>query len=182
MFQRTKVSAIHANYASQSDFCEVFEREMKSLYLLAFMLTANHRAAEQCFAATVADTSQAQPVFKGWVRSWVVRSMIKNAINIVSPAAVRNRREVESWGVDKDEPAEINAVTRLAPLDRFVFVMSVLERYSIRDCALLLDCSSTRVARSRSRALGRLPGTNNIFPADVTGNGVWSSGYVGATA
>jgi len=182
MFQRTKVSDIHANYASHSDFCEVFERDVKSLYLLAFMLTANHQAAEQCFAATMEDTSQAQPVFKGWVRSWVVRSMIKNAINIVSPAALRNGREVQSWGVGKDEPVEINAVARLAPLDRFVFVMSVLERYSIRDCALLLDCTATKVARSRTRALRRLPGTDNMFPANETGNGIWSSGYVGATA
>jgi DNA-directed RNA polymerase specialized sigma24 family protein len=178
MFQREKLSDVHAYYASQADFCEVFEKDMKSLYLLAFMLTGNHQVAEQCFAATFEDTSRSQYVFKDWVRSWVTRSLIKNAINLLSPASLRSGEKAELWSAAKDELCEINAVTQLKPLDRFVFVMSILERYSVRDCALLLGCSTTRVVRSRIRALRRLPGPNNMF----AGGEGWSSRCLGATA
>jgi hypothetical protein len=41
----------------------------------------------------------------------------------------------------------------LAPLERFVFVMSVLERYSDRECSLLLYCMVKDVIDARSRSL-----------------------------
>jgi hypothetical protein len=45
--------ADRAGSANRPDFCRVLEQELKPLYLLAFLLTANHRTAEQCFVATV---------------------------------------------------------------------------------------------------------------------------------
>jgi hypothetical protein len=38
-----------ASYATASDFCETFNREMSSLYLLALLLTGNDDKAERCF-------------------------------------------------------------------------------------------------------------------------------------
>jgi glyoxylase-like metal-dependent hydrolase (beta-lactamase superfamily II) len=58
----------------------------------------------------------------------------------------------------------IDAVTKLAPLERFVLVMSILERYSAWDCSLLLGCSIKNVAVARMRALRRLPERNANFP------------------
>jgi hypothetical protein len=43
----------------------------------------------------------------------------------------------------------IDTVTKLSPFERFVFVMSVLERYSHWDCSLLLGCSMNKVAQAR---------------------------------
>ena len=37
--------------------------------------------------------------------------------------------------------AEVSAILELAHLERFVFVMSVLERYSDHDCSILLGCA-----------------------------------------
>ena len=45
------------------------------------------------------------------------------------------------------------AVSQLQPLDRFVFVMSVLEGYADRECSALLGCSPGEVAEARIRAL-----------------------------
>jgi hypothetical protein len=36
-------------YATVTDFCEIFTEEMHSLYLLSFLLTADQDKAEQCF-------------------------------------------------------------------------------------------------------------------------------------
>jgi len=42
--------------------------------------------------------------------------------------------------------------------ERFVFVMSILERYSYWDCSRLLECSMKKVAQARIGALRQLPG------------------------
>src|SRR5258708_31900362 len=52
--------------------------------------------------------------------------------------------------------ASLKFVQELPPFDRFVFVMSVLERYSARECALLLDCSPTDVLPARIRAFQQI--------------------------
>jgi len=41
----------------------------------------------------------------------------------------------------------------LQPLDRFVFVMSVLEGYADRECSALLGCTPAEVVEARIRAL-----------------------------
>jgi DNA-directed RNA polymerase specialized sigma24 family protein len=61
----------------------------------------------------------------------------------------------------------LRAVLRLNPFERFVFVMSVLEGYSDRDCSLLLGSSTRDVVAAKARALehlGRNPAPSD-FPA-----------------
>jgi len=106
---------------------------MKPLYLLAFLLTANHKQAEQCFASTVEEALKEQAVFKEWARSWVKRTLIEKAIQIVSPVLDRPGEKRDLWSVGQNETLgqdQIDAVAKLAPLERFVFVMSILERHS----------------------------------------------------
>jgi hypothetical protein len=52
--------------------------------------------------------------------------------------------------------AEVRAVIELAPLERFVFVMSVLERYSDNDCSILLGCTRRDIASVRIRGMQQL--------------------------
>jgi len=159
-FRKPKIAAFRADYAMHADFCTVFEEDMKPLYLLAFLLTANHKEAEQCFASTVEEALKKQVVFKEWARTWVKRKLIENAIAIVSPVSARTGEKQELWKArshETDTEGAIDAVTKLASLERFVFVMSILERHSNWDCALLLGCSMNKVAQARRRALRRLP-------------------------
>ena len=85
---------------------------------------------------------------------------------IVSPASARSATR-DLWDAGQYETHRydaIDAVTRLAPLERFVFVLSMLERYSGWDCSLLLGCSIKKVAVAQRRALRRLPERDAIFP------------------
>src|SRR5216683_4968321 len=102
-FRKPEIAAFRADYAMRADFCAVFERDMKPLYLLAFLLTANHKEAEQCFASTVDEAFKEQAVFKEWARSWVKRSLIENAIEIVSPASARTGEKRDRWGTEQRE-------------------------------------------------------------------------------
>jgi len=169
MFRPEKVetASFRADYAKRADFCELFEREMKPFYLLAFLLTANHQDAEKCFAAAVDQALEEPVVFKQWAESWVKRSLIRNAVGIVSPASTRSGGKRDLWNRGQEEAPgdnEIDAVTQLAPLERFVFVMSILERYSIWDCSLLLCCSMKKVVQARMRALRRRSNPDARFP------------------
>jgi hypothetical protein len=169
MFQTEKreIANLRADYATPADFCKVLESDMKSLYLLAFLLTANHKHAEQCFASTVDAALQEQAVFKAWARSWVKRSLIKNAIQIAFRASGRDTGKRDLWSLEQQGmPVDggIDGVTRLAPLDRFIFVMSVLERYTIWECSLLLGCDMKKVIQVRTRALRGLAGQDAVLP------------------
>jgi DNA-directed RNA polymerase specialized sigma24 family protein len=164
---KPNIAAFRADYANHADFCDVFRNDTKPLYLLAFLLTANHKESEQCFVSTLEGAFKQQAVFKERARSWVKRRLIENAIEIVSPASARNGQKRDLWGAGPDETQRehyVDSVTRLAPFERFVFVMSILERSSYRDCSLLLGCCMDKVAQARMEALHRLPEFAAPFP------------------
>jgi hypothetical protein len=146
-------------YATSADFRQIFDEEMKGLYLLSFLLTADREKAEQCFVSGLEDAVVGNPVFKEWARSWARRTIIQNAVQVINPRPSEghsrsNAAFVSSHG--KTLPAErpeITTVLQLEPFERFVYVMSVLERYSDQDCSVLLGCARRDVIAARTRAL-----------------------------
>jgi hypothetical protein len=164
---RSRQSAqVRAGYATSSDLCENFVEDLQPLYLLAFLLTGSYAEAEQCFVATVDDAITANGVFKGWERSWNKRCLIINAIHRVFLASTPSggkRDAGRELGVESRVHPVIDAVARLAPpLQRFVFVISVLEGYSEHECALLLGRTPRDVREARTYALWQFAG---ITPA-----------------
>ena len=167
---KPKVANFRADYATPVDFCDIFRNDTKHLYLLAFLLTTNHKESEQCFVSTVEKAFKEQAVFKEWVRSWVKRTLIENTIKIVSPASARNGQRRELWSAGQRErrrECQIDSVTKLPAIERFVFVMSILERHSDWDCALLLGCSMNQVAQALMKALRRLPDLAALVSRDL---------------
>jgi hypothetical protein len=164
---KPKVANFRADYAKDADFCDIFRNDTTPLYLLAFLLTTNHKESEQCFILTVEETFREQAVFKEWARSWVRRRVIENAIAMASLALHRSGEKVDLWGAGRHETpqeCEIGTVTNLDAFERFVFVMSILEHYSNWDCSLVLRCTVNKVAEARMNALRRLPDLAALFP------------------
>lgn len=162
-FGRERSADSNAHYASRADFCRIFREDMSPLYLLSFLLTANHAIAEQCYVEGIENAVKGSPVFKEWARSWSRRSVIQNAIRLVFSESVQGTVQDE-WHESQLEPraSGIDSVARLPLLDRFVFVMSVLERYSDRECSLLLSCTLRNVIDARLRALRTLAGLDSV--------------------
>jgi DNA-directed RNA polymerase specialized sigma24 family protein len=168
-------------YATRADFCQAFEIEMSQLYLLAFLLTANHQEAEQCFVRTLEKPPHDKSVFRGWVRSWIRRSLIKIAIHSIFRASRAKPTQYDQWWKEQSETgvaATINAIAQLVPFDRFVFVMSILEGYSTKDCSLLLDCAAEKVIKAKMRGLNEL----RLLRPNFTGEVAKASSCLGSTA
>jgi len=155
MFRRRSKQQNLSEYANCSDFKQIFTQDMAGLHLLAFLLTADHDKAEECFVAGLEDSIKGNPVFREWARSWSKRAIIKRAIKMLAPSPADPRT---GGGFSFDSgPGErdvlVASVTALAPFQRFVFAMSVLEGYSATECALLLHCTVKEVVAARAEGL-----------------------------
>lgn len=148
-------------YATSADFKRIFSEDVNSLYLLSLLLTGTPDRAEECLVDGSGESIKGNYVFKGWARSWARRAIIQSAIRLIAPmdhAPTVNRDDV-ARGMDKIPVilhAEVRAIFELAPMERFVFVISVLERYSDNDCSLLLGCARREIASVRTRSMQRL--------------------------
>jgi hypothetical protein len=152
------------DYATSQHFCELFTEDANSLYLLSFLLTADHRKAEQCFVAGLDDCVKGVSIFREWSRSWARRVIAQNAIRTVAPHVGSTRKEPAAFRSagegnlakleSRDTP--FAAVLALGDLERFVYVLSVLEKYSDQDCATLLSISQRDVREGRVRALQQI--------------------------
>jgi hypothetical protein len=148
-----------APYASSGDFHRIFDEEKDSLYRLSFLLTADHEKAEQCFVSGLEDSVKGNLVFKEWARSWARRSIIQNAVRVMNPRPTEEYTTSIFNGNGRalaEEQADTAAVLGLAPFERFVYVMLVLEHYSEYECSVLLGCARRDVIAARIRALQQI--------------------------
>jgi len=149
-------------YATAADFEQIFTQDMSGLYLLSFLLTGDGDKAEECFVAGIGESTQGNRVFKEWARSWARRTIIQSAIRLIAPrqqSPSATRKPVAATTLDRLPlalQAEVSAILELSPFERFVFVMSTLERYSDQDCSILLSCTRKDVSEARGRALHQL--------------------------
>ena len=147
------------DYATHSDFCAIFREQLDSLFLLALLLAGNELIAEKCFLAAFDSCTGENRVFKESALCWSRRTIIKSAIRIVLPISGDSSLQHllgDRNGLDLDEDASLKCVQELPLFDRFVFVMSVLEHYSDRECALLLRCACADIPPARMRAFRQM--------------------------
>jgi hypothetical protein len=146
------------SYPTVTDFFETFNEEMHSLYLLAFLLTADHDKAERCLVSAMGECEEGIGAFMDWARSWARSAVLKHAIQIVKPAPEHTDYESFISREGSATPATSNSFVAILSLDafeRFVFVMSILEEQSDQACAILLRCSRRDIMMARVLALKR---------------------------
>jgi DNA-directed RNA polymerase specialized sigma24 family protein len=149
-------------YATAADFEQIFTEDMSGLHLLSFLLTGDRDKAEECFVAGIGASTKSNKVFKEWARSWARRTIIQGAIRLVAPGRRSEgvpRKSVPSRAMDflpLALQAEVYAILELPPLERFVFVMTVLERYSDHECSIFLGYVQRDITAARARALQHL--------------------------
>jgi hypothetical protein len=159
-----------------TDFCGIFTEDMHSLYLLSFVLTADHDKAEQCFVSGLGECVEGIDAFMEWSRLWARRGIINHAILMMRPAP----QDTHHWTVGSVPGASAGpghglfaAVLSLSTFERFVFVLSILEGHSEADCASLLKCSRREVVIARELALSFLVTTDTDRDQSQDAMNVW---------
>jgi len=148
-------------YAQAEDFCALFARESEPLYSLALLLTAEHDAAERIFVSALDSCLASRPVFKPWVRTWAKRAIMIKSIESLTPKSTEALSKAQRNGTltTTIHDAAMSAVVSLPVLERFVFVMNVLERLSAAETAALLGITRKEVPEIRMRAMSQIAGT-----------------------
>lgn len=181
--QRTRERT--TEYATCNDFRQIFTEDMAGLHLLAYLLTADMAKAEQCFVSGLDDSIHGNLVFKQWARAWSKRTIIQNAVKMMAPVpgqpAIAREISQNPQTVGDSENPLVALVMQWAPFDRFVFVMSVLEGYSVRECSALLACRDQDVIAAKSLVLQRLANKVAQAPSAFEMNcASWNGLFAGA--
>jgi hypothetical protein len=151
-------------YAAHEDFCRVFTENLKALYQLSYVLTLDGGKARQCFLGGLEDCLKLNHLnHVGRDRAYSIGklSIVRNAIRALRPQPLDADSSLTDSVVSqesklrviRDGHLEIDSVLALEDFERFVFAMTILERYSDADSALLLGCSIGEIRAGRLRAL-----------------------------
>ena len=165
-------------YATRIEFGRVFAENMDSMHLLSFLLTADLARSEECFVSGLEDCVEGTYVFRDWAQSWARRTIIQNAIRMLAPrknhstvAGAPSDAVTCSFGRTQDTDYAIARILQLEHFERFIFVMSVLEKYSDQDCSVLLGCPRQDVGETRIRALLHLAEPQRLRTVALSGCG-----------
>lgn len=177
MSRRNRISTETSQaYTTSTEFCRVFAENMDSMHLLSFLLTADLTRAEECFVSGLEDCVKGSYVFRDWAQSWARRAIIRNAVRMLTPRANRSAAVPAPgdpvncrFGRTQEADDAIASTLGLEEFERFVFVLSVLERYSDQDCSVLLGCSRQDVREARIRAPQHLAESNRMRAVTASG-------------
>ena len=180
MTQKYKNARSH-EYATSSDFCRIYVEQMNSLYLLSLLLTADPQKAEQCFLSGFDESVSIKSVFKERAHLWARRSIIFQAIRLLCPRPndENESNEARPWPLIGRVPGNVPGTIRaevlaypnfariigLNAFERFIFIMSILEKYSDQECSALLGCFRRDVISARTAAIRRL--ANLVVPTET---------------
>ena len=148
-----------ASCATPEDFEQLFAKQNTDLLRLSLHLTADAEKAESCLILANRDCSFRNRVSKDSVHTWARRMVIGNAIRLVwgGPNDIVGESGFEFHLQPSNFPIECLresvAILTLPDLDRLAFVICILERYSILDCALLLRKAPQQVYEAIVRAI-----------------------------
>jgi DNA-directed RNA polymerase specialized sigma24 family protein len=163
-------------YAKCEDFRQVFLENVDSFYQLCFLLTSDARRAEQCVISGLDDCVRSHQVFRDWAHPWAKRTLVQNAIRALQPRPSQAESSSSTADVPHVNPRDIEdgcfdiaSVLLLQDFERFVFVLSVLDLYSDRECAFLLGCFVEDVRNARTQAVEKLAASNYMGRSNLIG-------------
>lgn len=174
--------ATRMRYATADDFIEIFNEEMSNIFLLCLLLTADIDKAERCFINGLEQCMREACSFLEWAHQWARRIVIKKAIQLIVPSrqsSITPTSDSLSQSTAHGMDSALCALFELETLERFVVVISIIERYSDQDCALLLGCRHTDVVVTRAMALRKLSRRAVSESSTREANESWQSIWLG---
>jgi hypothetical protein len=171
---------ITATYATGTDCWNILADEMHGLFLLSFLLTADLDKAGQCFVSGMGECEEEIGVFMAWAQARARRTILNHAIWMIMPApecADNFSSALLKGSATSGRIKLFDAILGLNAFERFVYVMSVLEKQSDDDCSTLLRCSPRDVIIARALACERLANTYNTWDQPVEAVIAWRTTF-----
>lgn len=161
---------------------EFFSEHSSELYRLAFLLTGDPEQSVQSLGAALEVEDVANPFFRDWMASWARKLVIAAALGVIAVQLRESARRVEqsqdedsvclgnpptgAWtGFEDITNAEFErAVLAVDVFPRCALLLTIFEKLSIQDAAVLLGVDETLVRKAqyvglieftRNLALGR---------------------------
>ena len=162
------------SYATDEDFQQLFATEIADFFRLSMQLTADAQKAERCLILAMRDCFGRNTIARGFAQVWARRMVIRGAIRIVlgidndHVSDERSEFHLQPTAYRIEELRESIAVLDLPDFDRIAFVICVLERLSVLDCALLLRTSPKDVNGAIVRATNRVTSVGCRNHTDTT--------------
>lgn len=155
---------VWTDYATAEEFESLFESKREPLLRLALLLTASSEKAEQSLSFAMRDCRLNGSVAPDWILTWARRAIVRNAIQLVFPPVSASATQTlnddghdgKLLGISAAISIRVDlpSIVKLPDFERLVYVITVLERSSIQDCALLLARSPKEIRDAQKRAIG----------------------------
>jgi len=145
------------------------------LYRLSFLLTGDRNQSAEALTRTFAVEDSPNPVFRGFMLSWARKLAIVQALAAIDTelreSMIRSQEPGPAasqflpspkWILDRSVTSDEfhRAVLALDVFPRCALLLTIFERLSVTDTALLLNAEADVVKRAQARALVEL--TRNI--------------------
>jgi hypothetical protein len=137
-------NTLNARFSTAEYFECFFAEQSTDLLRLSLHLTADAEKAERCLILAMRDCFSTSTIAKDRVYVWARRMVIGNAVRLIWGTSTdlvadpEQEFQLQPSGYLPEGIRESVAILALPELDRLAFVICILERYSILDCALLL--------------------------------------------
>jgi hypothetical protein len=154
----------HSRTNHSAVICNAFYSKLDSLYLLALLLMADSDAAEACLLSALDECLDAR----------LIPASAGNSLDRLSVMKQAATRLAQSRWLDVSpsgarvalENSVLLAIARLPARERFAFVVTILERRSVKECAALAQCSARDVTLARVEAMQQLAANLFLSPTD----------------
>jgi|HubBroStandDraft_1064217.scaffolds.fasta_scaffold95673_2 hypothetical protein len=145
--------------STAAQFVRRVSEQMQSLQLLSLLLTGDPTRAEQCFIGAIDEYAELDGSFVDWGQLRARQAICRHAAEVMQPAL--NRADIRTGDCREGTIAmtgcsPFGGILSLDALERFVYVITVLEGQSDRDCADLLRCTDRDVMIGRTLAVTQL--------------------------
>jgi hypothetical protein len=153
--------------ASSHEIRSAFVEQRDHLNWIALIITGDHALADRAVINASDLSASNSSVFRDWLMGWTntatVRAAVREVRDLISASASRyidsSCEHSDNDVLSDDQIASLrhvdtrDIVAALDPLARSALVLRGIQRFSITDCALLLDTPRRIVAASYCRAV-----------------------------
>jgi len=157
--------------AAQEAAHRTFEEQSSEFYWLAYLLTGDSERAVQAFTGALEFSDAPTPVFREFMISWARKLVIASALATVAlklrasalsfeqsdfDDMARHARSSSSLGMmsrDLTKPELHCALLAIDVFPRCALLLTIFEKLSVKDAALLLNADERLVRRAQASAL-----------------------------